>query len=107
MEIIFTYFLSVHHIFFKNFRYLILKQRGDPFLHKFLPFLPGHMIRLFSVDGSDGKAGLKLVDEELTKIFGGLGNEIKGRIWGEGVWQKSEVENTNAMPEAYQAGCNA
>ena len=37
----------------------------------------------------------------------GLGNEIKGRIWGEGVWQKSEVENTNAMPEAYQAGCNA
>ena len=38
---------------------------------------------------------------------GGLGNEIKGCIWGERVWQKGEVEGTKAMLEAYQAGYRA
>ena len=54
-----------------------------------------------------GEAGLKLAGEELKTIFGGLGNEIKGCIWGERVWQKGEVEGTKAMEEAYQAGRRA
>lgn len=78
-------------------------------IDRFLPRwqnLSGHEIYLI-ITGHDGKAGLKLVDEELTQIFVGLGNEIKGRIWGEGVWQKGEVEHTKAMHKAYQVGNNA
>lgn len=56
--------------------------------------------------GHDSKAGLELVGDELTDIFQNLGNEIKGIIWGENVWQKGEVKTTKAMEEAYQAGLN-
>jgi hypothetical protein len=56
--------------------------------------------------GHDSKAGLKLVRDELTDIFQNLGNEIKGIIWGENVWQKGEVKTTKAMEEAYHAGLN-
>ncbi|MBR3201606.1 MAG: hypothetical protein IKG17_09780 [Mogibacterium sp.] len=59
------------------------------------------------ITGHDGKEGLKLVGDELTTIFSYLGNEIKGVIWGERVWQKGEVTSTKAMNEAYQAGVNA
>ncbi len=38
--------------------------------------------------------------------FKNLGNDIKGIIWGEGVWQKGEVIGTKAMTEAYEAGKN-
>ena len=61
----------------------------------------------FIITGRDGKAGLTLVEEELTKIFSGLENEIKARIWGERVWHKGEAEGTRAMRDAYQAGYNA
>ena len=44
--------------------------------------------------------------DELTGIFQNLGNEIKGIIWGENVWQKGEVRTTKAMEEAYKAGLN-
>ena len=43
----------------------------------------------------------------VTTIFSYLGNDVKGIIWGEGVWQKGEVTSTEAMDEAYQAGVNA
>ena len=42
--------------------------------------------------------------EELTTIFENPGNTVKGIIWGEGVWQKGEVESIMAMQEAYQTG---
>ena len=32
------------------------------------------------------------------------GHEVRGTIWGEGVWQKGEVRSTKAMEEACQAG---
>lgn len=82
-----------------------LKTVIDRFLPRWQD-LGGHEVYLI-ITGHDGKAGLKLVDEELAKIFSGLGNEIKGQIWGEGVWQKGEVERTKAMQQAYQAGYNA
>jgi len=49
---------------------------------------------------------LELVGKELTTIFENLGNDIKGIIWGEGVWHKGEVMSTQAMIEAYEAGKN-
>lgn len=58
------------------------------------------------ITGHDGRQGLQLVGEELTSIFENLGNEIKGIIWGEKVWQKGEVTDTAAMDEAYKAGLN-
>ncbi len=79
-----------------------LKTAIDRFLPKWQE-LGGHDVYLI-ITGHDGKAGLKLAGEELKTIFGGLGNEIKGCIWGERVWQKGEVEGTKAMQEAYQAG---
>ena len=57
------------------------------------------------ITGHDGKDGLKLIGEELTAIFTELGNQAKGIIWGEGVWQKGEVASAKAMEEAYRAGC--
>ncbi len=81
-----------------------LKTVIDRFLPRWQD-LGGHEVYLI-ITGHDGNAGLRLVDEELTTIFSGLGNEIKGRIWGEGVWQKGEVEHTKAMQEAFQAGYN-
>ena len=54
--------------------------------------------------GHDSKTGAELVEDELTGILQNLGNEIRGIIWGENVWQKGEVETTKAMEEAYQAG---
>lgn len=75
-------------------------------IDRFLPRwqnLGGHDVYLI-ITGHDRKEGLKLVEEELSTIFTGLGNQVKGCIWGEGVWQKGEVENTKAMDEAYQAG---
>ena len=68
-----------------------LKTVIDRFLPKWQE-LGGHDVYLI-ITGHDGKAG--------------LGNEIKGCIWGERVWQKGEVEGTKAMQEAYQAGYRA
>ncbi len=79
-----------------------LKTVIDRFLPRWQD-LGGHEVYLI-ITGHDGRDGLKLVETELTRIFSGLGNEIKGCIWGERVWQKGEVENTRAMQEAYQAG---
>ena len=81
-----------------------LKTVIDRFLPRWQD-LGGHDVYLI-ITGHDGREGLKLVEEELTKVFTGLGNQVKGSIWGEGVWQKGEVENTKAMDEAYQAGCH-
>ena len=82
-----------------------LKNTIDRFLPKWQD-LGGHDVYII-ITGHDGKEGLKLVGEELTTIFSYLGNEIKGVIWGEGVWQKGEVTSTKAMDEAYEAGANA
>lgn len=82
-----------------------LKNTIDRFLPKWQD-LGGHDVYII-ITGHDGREGLKLVVEELTTIFSYLGNEIKGVIWGEGVWQKGEVTSTKAMDEAYQAGVNA
>ena len=82
-----------------------LKTVIDRFLPKWQE-LGGHDVYLI-ITGHDGKAGLRLAGEELKTIFGGLGNEIKGCIWGERVWQNGEVEGTKAMQEAYQAGYRA
>lgn len=88
-----TYFLTMNGM---------LKTTIDRFLPKWKE-LGGHDV-YFIITGHDGKAGLKLVGDELTKIFLNLGNDVKGIIWGEGVWQKGEVLETPAMREAYQAG---
>ena len=89
-----TYFLTMNGM---------LKTTIDRFLPKWQA-LGGHDVYLI-ITGHDGKEGLKLVREELTAIFTELGNQVKGVIWGEGVWQKGEVTSTNAMEEAYRAGC--
>lgn len=88
-----TYFLTMNGM---------LKATIDRFLPKWQE-LGGHEV-YFIITGHDGKEGLALVGQELTKIFLELGNEIKGVIWGEGVWQKGEVESTKAMEEAYSVG---
>jgi multimeric flavodoxin WrbA len=90
-----TYFLSMNGM---------LKTTIDRFLPKWTS-LGGHDV-YFIITGHDAKKGLELVGEELTKIFLNLGNEIKGIVWGEGVWQKGEVTTTKAMDEAYQMGIN-
>lgn len=88
-----TYFLTMNGM---------LKTTIDRFLPKWQA-LGGHDVYLI-ITGHDGKEGLKLVGEELTAIFTELGNQVKGIIWGEGVWQKGEVTSTKAMEEAYQIG---
>ena len=88
-----TYFLTMNGM---------LKTTIDRFLPKWQD-LGGHDVYLI-ITGHDGKYGLRLVGEELTQIFENLGNNIKGIIWGEGVWQKGEVIETSAMHNAYQAG---
>ena len=88
-----TYFLTMNGM---------LKTTIDRFLPKWQD-LGGHDVYLI-ITGHDGKYGLRLVGEELTRIFENLGNNIKGIIWGEGVWQKGEVIETSAMHNAYQAG---
>lgn len=90
-----TYFLTMNGM---------LKNAIDRFLPKWQD-LGGHDV-YFIITGHDGKAGLKLVGEELTTIFSHLGNDVKGIIWGEGVWQKGEVTSTRAMQEAYNVGKN-
>ena len=80
----------------------MLKTTIDRFLPKWQE-LGGHDV-YFIITGHDRKEGLALVGEELTKIFEELGNEVKGIIWGEGVWQKGEIKSTKAMEEAYLAG---
>ena len=90
-----TYFLTMNGM---------LKTTIDRFLPKWQE-LGGHDVYLI-ITGHDSRRGLKLVGEELTGIFENLGNEIKGIIWGENVWQKGEVRTTKAMEEAYQAGFN-
>ena len=90
-----TYFLTMNGM---------LKNTIDRFLPKWQD-LGGHEVYLI-ITGHDGKNGLKLVGEELTRIFENLGNDIKGIIWGERVWQKGEVRSTKAMDEAYQTGLN-
>ena len=82
-----------------------LKNTIDRFLPKWQD-LGGHDVYII-ITGHDGKEGLKLVGDELTTIFSYLGNDVKGIIWGEGVWQKGEVTSTKAMDEAYRAGVNA
>ena len=88
-----TYFLTMNGM---------LKTTIDRFLPKWQE-LGGHDVYLI-ITGHDGKEGLQLVGEELTRIFTELGNRIKGIIWGEDVWKKGEVTSTKAMEEAYQAG---
>ncbi|WP_294499301.1 flavodoxin family protein [uncultured Gemmiger sp.] len=56
------------------------------------------------VTGHDGRAGLKLMGEELSTVLGNLGCRVRQVIWGEHVWQKGEVLGTPAMDEAYRAG---
>ena len=90
-----TYFMTMNGM---------LKNTIDRFLPKWRE-LGGHEV-YFIITGHDGKEGLSLVGEELTKIFRELGNEIKGIIWGECVWQKGEVKGTKAMDEAFEAGKN-
>lgn len=90
-----TYFLTMNGM---------LKTTIDRFLPKWQE-LGGHDVYLI-ITGHDDKSGLKLVGDELTGIFRNLGNEIKGIIWGENVWQKGEVKTTKAMEEAFQAGQN-
>ena len=90
-----TYFLTMNGM---------LKTTIDRFLPKWQE-LGGHDVYLI-ITGHDRKEGLSLVGEELTKIFRELGNEIKGIIWGEGVWRKGEVIDTKAMDEAYNTGRN-
>lgn len=82
----------------------MLKTTIDRFLPKWQE-LGGHDVYLI-ITGHDGKDGLKLVRDEMSGIFQNLGNEIRGIIWGENVWQKGEVKTTKAMEEAYQAGLN-
>lgn len=82
-----------------------LKNTIDRFLPKWQD-LGGHEVYII-ITGHDGREGLKMVGDEMTTIFSYLGNEIKGVIWGERVWQKGEVTSTKAMDEAYQAGVNA
>lgn len=53
----------------------------DRFLPKWQE-LGGHGV-YFIITGHDGKEGLHLVGEELTKIFENLGNRVMGIIWGE------------------------
>lgn len=88
-----TYFLTMNGM---------LKTTIDRFLPKWKD-LGGHDVYLI-ITGHDRKQGLELVGEELVDIFSHLGNEIKGIIWGEGVWQKGEVEHTRAIDEAYTMG---
>ena len=90
-----TYFLTMNGM---------LKATIDRFLPKWQE-LGGHDVYLI-ITGHDSKAGLKLVGDELTDILQNLGNEVKGIIWGENVWQKGEVKTTKAMEEAYHAGLN-
>ena len=88
-----TYFMTMNGM---------LKNTIDRFLPRWRE-LGGHEV-YFIITGHDGREGLSLVGEELTKIFRELGNDIKGIIWGEGVWQKGEVSGTRAMDEAFEAG---
>ena len=82
----------------------MLKTTIDRFLPKWQN-LGGHEV-YFIITGHDRKEGLELVGQELPVIFQELGNEVRGIIWGEGVWQKGEVRATKAMEEAYTAGKN-
>ena len=88
-----TYFLTMNGM---------LKNTIDRFLPKWQD-LGGHDVYLI-ITGHDQKKGLELVGQELEKIFTNLGDEVRGIIWGEGVWQKGEVVGTPAMEEAYRAG---
>ena len=88
-----TYFMTMNGM---------LKNTIDRFLPKWQD-LGGHDVYLI-ITGHDGKEGLSLVGEELTKIYKELGNNVKDIIWGERVWQKGEVMDTKAMNEAYKAG---
>ena len=88
-----TYFLSMNGK---------LKCMIDRFLPRWQD-LGGHDVYII-ITGHDSKAGLKLVGEELTEIFKGLGNRVKDIIWGEGVWKKGEIKDKIAMDEAYRAG---
>ena len=90
-----TYFLSMNGM---------LKTTIDRFLPRWQD-LGGHDTYLI-ITGHDGKEGLSLVGEELTRIFESLGDRVRGIIWGEGVWQKGEVKGTRAMDQAYRAGLN-
>ena len=88
-----TYFMTMNGM---------LKNTIDRFLPKWQE-LGGHDVYLI-ITGHDKKEGLSLVGEELTKIFRELGNDVKGIIWGEGVWKKGEVEGTKATKDAFIAG---
>lgn len=90
-----TYFLSMNGM---------LKTTIDRFLPRWQD-LGVHDTYLI-VTGHDRKEGLALAEEELTRIFESLGDRVRGIIWGEGVWQKGEVNGTKAMDEAYRAGLN-
>lgn len=91
-----TYFMTMNGI---------LKSMIDRFLPEWQD-PGGHDVYLI-ITCHDGKEGLSLAGEELTKVFRELGNNVKDIIRGEGVWQKGEVTDTGAMDEAYKAGLSA
>lgn len=90
-----TYFLTMNGM---------LKTTIDRFLPRWQS-LGGHDV-YFIITGHDSADGLRLVGEELTQVFSALGNDVKGIVWGEGVWQKGEVKSTAAMETAYSMGHN-
>ena len=58
------------------------------------------------VTGHDGQPGLKRNADDLAAILESLGDEVRGIIWGEHVWQKGEVLGTKAMESTFLAGKN-
>lgn len=90
-----TYFMTMNGM---------LKTTIDRFLPKWKE-LGGHDVYII-VTGHDSRDGLQLAADELVKIFEHLGNDVKEIIWGEKVWKKGEVLNTQAMREAFDAGKN-
>ncbi len=59
------------------------------------------------VTGHDGRAGLAHAADDLRLVFENLGDDVRGVVWGERVWQKGEVAGTPAMVEAHRMGAQA
>lgn len=64
----------------------------------------GHKQGYVIVTGHDGKEGLRRTGYDLRDILEALGCKCQTIIWGEHVWQKGEVLQTQAMEEAYNVG---
>jgi multimeric flavodoxin WrbA len=59
------------------------------------------------VTGHDGRGGLERTADDLRFVFESLGNDVRGIVWGERVWQKGEVRGTPAMDQACALGTAA